>query len=251
MGTTRLVRGVIAAVGLALVPVATAEALGWVRLPNGSYAYQTDYTTSALFTCSKYIVVGSCSTTGNTVTLSNGGSNVTWSWRQGTNTLLSQFVGSSPFFRFGSLEKSISGSPNVVLPAMGDPTHPLFHVNIGVHLVGMSYSFTDHLNFSFIPNDPQSVRVGGYRSSFVFAGATHPVYGYHGVAGLYVRVPQGPISGDPGSLDILAQTSLATPEPVTLLLVGTGLAGIAAGARRRRARGKTARPGSAAHADAG
>ena len=89
MGTTRLVRILLTAAGLTLMPATTASALGWVRLPNGSYAYQTDYTTSALFTCSKYIVVGACSTTGNTVTLSNGGSNVTWSWRQGENTLLS------------------------------------------------------------------------------------------------------------------------------------------------------------------
>ncbi|MCC6929853.1 MAG: hypothetical protein IT359_12805 [Gemmatimonadaceae bacterium] len=63
--------------GTSVATPSTARAVGWVQLPNGNWIYQTDYTSSAAFTCSKYLAFGACHVIANGVQLTTGGSTMT------------------------------------------------------------------------------------------------------------------------------------------------------------------------------
>ena len=64
-----------------------AEALGWIRVTNGKVVHQMDNTSSALCTCSTWIVLGNRQRIGNSVTLTSGGQQITHAWERVASVL--------------------------------------------------------------------------------------------------------------------------------------------------------------------
>lgn len=69
-----------------------AEALGWIRVTNGKVVHQMDNTSSALCTRSTWIVLGNRPSTGNSVTLTNGGQQITHGWERVASVLPSRYL---------------------------------------------------------------------------------------------------------------------------------------------------------------
>ncbi len=229
---SRLVRRL--AIVAAMVPLcaAPAHAYGWVRLPNGKLAFQTDYTSSAMFTCSKWIVVGSCSAVANSVTLTNGGSQLTLSWQPSTSPLSLGFYSAPPFV-MGTISKTVSGSGPFVLPTLANPKGPLFDMKFDITTDAFPPSGSQAIFFSFVIQSPTMLRVGG-NSTWHQLGWLRASPSQSGSAWIHVRTPSFDTSE--GEVDVFATSGISTPEPASLLLLGSGLVGVAGIVRRRSRR---------------
>lgn len=230
MRARRVATLVLGAVAICAANPGVAEAAGWIRLPNGKFAYQTDYTSSALFTCSRWIIVGSCSAAPNAVTLSNGGAQLTLSWTSNPAPLRTAFARTPPFV-LGTLHKQVTGTGPFVLPTLANPKGPLFDMTLDITAAGLPKSGSEAIYFSYVIKSPTSLRVGG--------SSTRHTLGYvrqnpstSGAIWLHAQTPSFDV--DPGDVAFRATTGISTPEPGTLLLVATGFAGLAGVARRRR-----------------
>src|SRR5512132_1996026 len=65
------------AVVASLAGAGPASAQGWLTLPNGATGYATDFTTSARFYCTPWLLFGTCNASGNSVVLGNAGNTMT------------------------------------------------------------------------------------------------------------------------------------------------------------------------------
>jgi len=218
--------GVLALAGLAV----RVDGQGWTRLPNGNYAYATDYTTTGFFLCGNLrYLEGTCTANGSSLTLtSTQGASTTFSFKGVTGNVLAS--GRSPRVALGSLAVAYSGPGAPALPTYKSP-NPVFYFGIGI-----------------TTSSPFAAAGGfGYRN----------IYWKGGIANLYMNVEtqlqtapsrypySGPLRFVEPNHTFLAlgdeevdyyASALVTPRPATVALLATGLAGIAGVARRRRRR---------------
>ncbi|MEP7384118.1 MAG: PEP-CTERM sorting domain-containing protein [Gemmatimonadota bacterium] len=206
-----------------------ADAQGWVTQPNGNIGYMTSYTTSGVFFCGNVRwVVGSCFASGSSVTLMHKGAgalitfhpttqSVTAAIRQKTvslGTLSISYFGNSPRqFPFTNpyVAQLFYFSLNVSIPSSQGSTQPFFYSywsRAGGLKPGLYNPELDH----FIDPSPQ-----GFRTLRFFA-PTKPF-----------------ITTADETIDMTAQVAVA-PEPVTIVLLGSGLLGVGGIVRRRRRR---------------
>lgn len=229
MGKLRIVRLVLSAFVLSAMTPAAASAYGWFQLPNGQYAFQTDYTSSAIFSCSRWIRVGGCTTFANGLALTNAGSTLTMTWQPGTPTLTSSFA-KLPQFVFGQLNTTVTGGP-FVMPTLANPLGPMFSMRFNVATTAWGPTYGTPLQYHYTPYAGNQFRLVG-ASTFQRLAFVHAPNGLAG--SVYMLTGKPTLTTDPGSVDFLASSGIATPEPATLVLVGSGLFGVAGASIRRR-----------------
>ena len=215
---------------LVMATAQPAQAAGWIRLPNGKLAFQTDYTSSAMFTCSRWIIVGSCSAVASAVTLTNGGSQLTLSWKPSTSPLYLGFYIAPPFV-MGTIKKSVTGTGSFVLPTLANPKMPLFAMNFDITTEAFPPSGSPAIFFSFVIQSPTTLRVGG-NSTWQTLGRLRASPSLSGSAWIHALTPS--LDTSEGEEQLLATSGISTPEPASLFLLGSGMLGIAGMVRRRR-----------------
>lgn len=222
----------IAVLGLQASP---AGAQGWIRLPNGELGYQTDYTSTGMFSCTSYFVTrGACQVNGSSVTLSNGGNSLTLTYH-GHNTTV---VASNQTTRtpIGWIEKSYTGSGPFIFPATATPGAYYLRFWITIQTIApLAAMGTWNGGYMMYNNNLHPINCcDGATTDFTLpVTAPPPPATYGGLA--FYRFSNPAFSLDNGPMYFDASVSV-TPEPATLVLMATGLAGTLAAVRRRRKR---------------
>lgn len=199
-------------------------------LPNGNIEFNVTMSTRGVFTCLRGVP---CSGSGtNSITIGSG-----------TNTARLTYTGVNASFGVGNIAKQVSlGTVQTVLSdgftfprtgALGD--RGVFRLALSVAHTSPTVS-TRHRSLIFGPGgrpDAPLLQSSNGGNSFVFPTGPQPA-GYHYTAIDYSMRPWPFTIRGNARTDITARVG-ATPEPSTLLLLGSGLAYGAYARRRKRA----------------
>ena len=220
----------VAALGVFICYVATA-ASAWAEpytiTATGELLFNAAFTTSGVFSCG---ALTPCTGSGsNTVTLGTA-----------TGPVTITFNGVTTSIALGNTATPVSlGTFTVAAPgsAFAFPDS----VNVNVEIVGFALSMTQSspveststLPMSFGPGGGQDLPLLAAGSYFAFPAGTNPP-GFHYTTLVYTLDPFPFSIRGIGTTDLQASAG-ATPEPASLLLVGSGLA-LAVRARRNQRR---------------
>ena len=228
-----LLRRITLAVGL-VAPLAPLPAQ-WSVQPDGEWGYTHNLTTEGVFRClnvENYLPGGSCSASGNTLTLVSGSSSMTISFTGTTQTVIAKGTRSGPL-EMGMFTKSFTGGP-FSLPPVASVNGALFQFEM---LLKSTLPFPTSASIRFgytsrtgnaLPNDCCQ-----YPTYTILAALIPPEplrYSgplYDTFAGVNISLDQTPNT-------ITSRVGLVPePETIALLASGLGMLGIVRVLRRR------------------
>lgn len=109
-----LPRACLAAVVICTAAPSAASAQPWIPLPDGAWGLAVDVTTTGFFSCLAWNAPGgSCSASGNAVTISNGGNAMTLSFTGSTQSFV---AGPGTNVSLGVFQQTFSGAGGFVMP---------------------------------------------------------------------------------------------------------------------------------------
>jgi hypothetical protein len=199
------------------------SAQGWTPLPNGSFGYSVSYVTSGFFSCGRYIAGDSCFAQGNTLTLLNGGNQLVLTYEGTSETVQpSTKPGQHVVVSLGRITKTFTGSGPFIPPRTPSP--------LGSY-IGFGVSFQQTWPYSAVGRNFRGMhaRGGTFR---VYGGGTMDVGDVS-----YSHLTNPTWAYDDFDPVELSATAAVAPEPLSLVLVATGLVGIGGIVRRRGKRG--------------
>ncbi|MCC6773006.1 MAG: PEP-CTERM sorting domain-containing protein [Gemmatimonadaceae bacterium] len=209
----------------------TLQAQGWQRLPNGELGYRTDYTSTGFFACNQWFITrGACRVNGSSVTLTNAGNSLTLTYHgYSTSVLATAHSKTTPI---GYIEKSFTGSGPFIFPRTRTPN--AYYVNFWIAVSTVTPVMSSGIwNGGYLlgQNGLKAVNLSAH-SKFLLPVSPPPSPAtYNGLASYDFTNPDVTLDNQRMYFD--ANVSI-TPEPATIVLLGTGLVGTFGAWRRRR-----------------
>jgi hypothetical protein len=233
----RLARSLLVSLA-AVLASSSLESQGWAFQPNGQLTYSALLASTGTFGCRPAaMATGTCTATGNSVTITNGNAAMTLSFL-GMSQLFTFVAGQSQTIPLGTITKSITGTEPFTFPLSIHPNNPsgmmltFFVALASAAPVNGSASYGGGYVSKTGTSLPLNCCAGfGSRSGFQLPVAPPPSpFSYNSLSFDFVTRPNFTIDEDP--LEMTARGGVA-PEPETVILLTPGLVGVMAFRRRR------------------
>jgi hypothetical protein len=224
----------LAALTLCLLPM-VARADSFVILPNGELAFVLNASTQVSFTCRPGVP---CSAAANSVTLGTGADTTTFTF---SGSVINTLVGAESVpVLLATVQTAITGAGYVNAENFGGIQSPLGTLSIGFTQTSPAPAVSG-IN-ALLAGGPDSYRLlfgqaAGANSTYFITptGPNPPGFNYGNLAFEMITDPSnGAVNLPVGATREVTARAGAIPEPATLLLFATGLAGAAGKARGRR-----------------
>lgn len=217
---------VLAAPGLAIADPFTV-------LPNGDLVFNAEVSTTGRFHCgaAQYLPVPCLELVDGGVTLGSGDDTLTLGFSGVDKSLV---VGNTLVpVTLGEIESTVTGN-GLIFDTPPNPNHTLVSFDLGMSQSSPVDSGPKSISWAFGAGDGTVLPLIAAPWNYIEfpTGPNPPGYSYSGIV---YTVPHFNIPGFDSTTAVGAQAGVV-PEPATILLVGSGLAG-AAYARRRKRRG--------------